>query len=135
LLFVLIWIIADKNELSYPFELIDKNEYKLYVVIYFSPDCDLCHSLLLKLEDCSDDICFNLVSLNTLDEINKFMCKIDVCGKKNITFVCDNELKYYDELKILSIPSVFIYNSKKILVFKVNGYTDIVDVTNYLLEK
>lgn len=135
LILVLFVAVVNKNKLNYSLNLIDKKEYELYVIIYFSPDCDLCHNLLLKLNDCSDEIYFNLVSLNNLVEINKFVREINLFGKKNITFVYDKELKYYDELKIVSIPSVFIYSSKKKLMFNANGYIDIVDVINYLLKK
>lgn len=113
LILVLFGAVVNRNKLNYSLNLIDKREYKLYVIIYFSPDCDLCHNLLLKLNDCSDEICFNLVSLNHLDEMNKFLREINLFGKKNITFVYDKELKYYDELKIVFIPSVLIYSYKK----------------------
>jgi hypothetical protein len=121
---------------NYEFSIIDKfiedyNNYKLYCVVYFHPECEICHSSLKQIKDCSNEVKFILITNCSEIETYKYLMDNNLSNSVNISIIIDNDLKIYDKLQIMNIPTFFIYNSKKSLLLRRIGYIN----TKVIIEK
>lgn len=102
--------------------------------IYFNSTCHLCQDELgnisKRIEEFND---YNIIltTVQPVEEMIGFANSLGIKDKSNVHFLLDSEMAVAGFLQIKSVPSIYVYDSKKELVANYVGITEI----DLLLEK
>jgi peroxiredoxin len=105
------------------------------VIILFTPDCDHCEREaddIGKHLDLFKDYTLYFVASQNADIIKGFAVKHGINDKPNIVFAQAAIVPVVTLLEPTSMPTIFIYDSKGMLVKRFDGETDVEDIAAFL---
>ncbi|MDR0232382.1 MAG: redoxin domain-containing protein [Dysgonamonadaceae bacterium] len=107
------------------------------IILFIHPECDSCHEEVKQLKEYQTEfqnISILLVTSASLQQAIDFYSNQNLSLFDNIKLCLDEDFKISDHFGINTIPSVFLYNQDKELIFKHKGEIKIETLISYLSE-
>ena len=89
---------------------------KPVIVMYFHPECDLCHTKAEKIRQEAEkakDIQWALVSYAEKDSLIKFIETYHLSDISSLVVLADTQFLLYERLQVSGIPSSFVYDRRQ----------------------
>ena len=104
------------------------SEHKPVVVIFFSPDCDHCQRTAIELIALKSKLSrfqIVMVTQSSLTETQGFYKKYSLSQLPNLRVGIDKNFEFYKYFGNANVPSFYIYDKNHSLVKKIQGETNI----------
>jgi len=114
--------------------ILDDNNNQYTLILFFDPECDLCKDKVILLsERCNSFINIRLfmISATSKEKIVSFFKdnNINICDNIFIISALNNLID--NEFKNPTMPSIYLYNKKNVLVKKFDYIAKIDEIINY----
>jgi hypothetical protein len=94
------------------------------LLIYFHPDCDLCHGLLRQIPGINEDTKIVLLSYAEKNSIDSCLSDEHLILNEHINLIYDSLFIWSDKLKINVIPTTIYFNQQQLQIRK-TGFFEI----------
>jgi peroxiredoxin len=108
------------------------------VLLFIHPECDFCHEEIKQLKESQilfQNISVLLVTTAPRQQVIDFYSNQNLSAFDNIKLLMDDNLKIFKEFDVNTIPTVFLYDEDKKLIFKHKGEIKMEYLIKQLREK
>ncbi|MDR3338867.1 MAG: redoxin domain-containing protein [Candidatus Symbiothrix sp.] len=97
---------------------------KPVIVMFMHPECDFCQEEIKQFKDCEEefkDVFILLITYAPIKQAKKFYTSQKLFQLSNLYFLYDEEMEILNYFDVNVLPSIFIYDDNKKLIFKHKG--------------
>ncbi|MDR3062092.1 MAG: peroxiredoxin family protein [Dysgonamonadaceae bacterium] len=108
------------------------------IILFIHPECDFCIEEIKQLKESQvkfKNTSILLITSASLKQVIDFYSEQNLAQLNNVQLLLDKELKISNSFGINIIPSVFVYNTDKELIFSHKNEIKIETLIRYLSEK
>jgi thiol-disulfide isomerase/thioredoxin len=107
------------------------------IILFLHPECDFCQEEIRQLKENQTElqnVSILLVTTASLQEAVEFCSNQNLGQFNNMRFLLDKDFKISNYFDVNTIPSIYMYNNDKKLIFKHKGEIKIETLIKYLSE-
>ena len=111
---------------------------KPIIILFMNPECDFCQEEIKQIKKDQTrlkDVSVLLVTHTSLQQAIDFYSTQNLSLFDNIRLLSDEDIKIYNQFDIKTIPTIFIYDKNKKLIFTHKGEIKIEALTRYFAEE
>jgi thiol-disulfide isomerase/thioredoxin len=108
---------------------------KPIILMFMNPECDHCQEEIKQIKRNKDklkDISILLITSAPIKQVTDFYFVNGLSNLSNLQFLSDENMNITNDFDVHAIPSIFLYNDKRELVYKFNGEIKIEALLKYL---